>query len=427
MEIIKNISKWNRLNFEGKDVAIDELYEMYQNGKINFDPEYQRQDVWNVTDKQTLIDSILSGTIIGLLLFNRKGGILDVVDGQQRLKAIFEFMDGCFSTNPKITPSNPISYEDIANDKEAYHKFMGFKIATSILNECPDDLVAEFFIRINSGSTLTPAEKLHAEPSVLNKQYIQKYVQHPLFTNIRLKNNRSILEHNMAKLISVLLTNDNIINKELRVGSITSYEYLRKFYVEYKFDDGNLPKKKLLRIFQTLDIMNKYLKGDYTIFKSRIGDFYPLFLLFYIFSDNKIMNLPTPQEMRDFLNKFYTNVEQAKNMNPEDLIIDNKLSSYLPYIDHHAEAIGKKTPVLFKFFFSHFPNVDWNNEQRIFNHSQKLAIYHRDKGICQNLDCNEKVGFDEFHADHKIRFIDGGKTTVENGQVLCPTCNLKKG
>lgn len=33
----------------------------------------------------------------------------------------------------------------------------------------------------------------------------------------------------------------------------------------------------------------------------------------------------------------------------------------------------------------------------------------------------------EFHADHKTAFSKGGATNTQNGQALCPPCNLKKG
>jgi 5-methylcytosine-specific restriction endonuclease McrA len=32
-----------------------------------------------------------------------------------------------------------------------------------------------------------------------------------------------------------------------------------------------------------------------------------------------------------------------------------------------------------------------------------------------------------FHADHVVAFANGGDTVVNNGQALCPLCNLKKG
>lgn len=39
--------------------------------------------------------------------------------------------------------------------------------------------------------------------------------------------------------------------------------------------------------------------------------------------------------------------------------------------------------------------------------------------------CKEPLSL--FHADHIKPFSKGGETTIENGQALCPKCNLRKG
>ncbi|MGI8569501.1 MAG: HNH endonuclease [Methylocella sp.] len=38
-----------------------------------------------------------------------------------------------------------------------------------------------------------------------------------------------------------------------------------------------------------------------------------------------------------------------------------------------------------------------------------------------------KISWDDWHADHRLPWSKGGKTTVENGQVSCTACNLSKG
>jgi hypothetical protein len=60
---------------------------------------------------------------------------------------------------------------------------------------------------------------------------------------------------------------------------------------------------------------------------------------------------------------------------------------------------------------------------------EKLAIFRRDKGICKiKLKCTGvKITWDDWHADHRTPWSKGGKTTVDNGQVACSTCNLSKG
>jgi len=64
----------------------------------------------------------------------------------------------------------------------------------------------------------------------------------------------------------------------------------------------------------------------------------------------------------------------------------------------------------------------------MFTHEQRMAIYRRDKGFCQiKIHCSgEKCDWDNWQADHILAWSNGGKTTVENGQVACPACNAAK-
>ena len=64
--------------------------------RINVDAEYQRAKVWSKAQKALLIDSILRGFDIPkiFLLKQTEGSphLFDVIDGKQRLTAIWEFV-----------------------------------------------------------------------------------------------------------------------------------------------------------------------------------------------------------------------------------------------------------------------------------------------------------------------------------------------
>ena len=61
---------------------------------------------------------------------------------------------------------------------------------------------------------------------------------------------------------------------------------------------------------------------------------------------------------------------------------------------------------------------------RQFDHDDALAIYEEQKHKCAI--CGETFEFGQMQADHKIPWSKGGKTIIENCQMLCTTCNLKK-
>ncbi len=83
-----------------KDVGL--LHQLYQDGQLKLASEFQRNSVWPRPAKAYLIDTILNDRPIPILFFQRAASpqsgrsVFTVIDGQQRLRAIFEFLDGRF-------------------------------------------------------------------------------------------------------------------------------------------------------------------------------------------------------------------------------------------------------------------------------------------------------------------------------------------
>lgn len=62
---------------------------------------------------------------------------------------------------------------------------------------------------------------------------------------------------------------------------------------------------------------------------------------------------------------------------------------------------------------------------RAFTQNQKRALYERQKGICPV--CKEHFAIGEMEADHIKPWHQGGKTELNNGQMLCKEDNRLKG
>src|ERR1700693_4284326 len=83
-----------------KDIAL--LHQLFKSNQLTLAPEFQRLSVWPRAAKAYLIDTILNDRPMPLFFFQRTMSaqtgrqMFDVIDGQQRLRAIFEFLEDEF-------------------------------------------------------------------------------------------------------------------------------------------------------------------------------------------------------------------------------------------------------------------------------------------------------------------------------------------
>lgn len=89
-----------------RGMSIQEAYREYRDGNFRVNRRYQRKLVWNMEEKAKLADSILQGFPIPLILLAytlRDDGSksFEILDGMQRLNAIFSFIENSFSVNNK--------------------------------------------------------------------------------------------------------------------------------------------------------------------------------------------------------------------------------------------------------------------------------------------------------------------------------------
>ena len=89
-------------NVDFKRYTISEIQKFRNDKKLFINISYQRSKVWKQQQKQALIDSILGNYPIGVLVLweNRKRNF-EILDGQQRVETISDFMKNDFPVNEK--------------------------------------------------------------------------------------------------------------------------------------------------------------------------------------------------------------------------------------------------------------------------------------------------------------------------------------
>lgn len=121
--------------------------------RIVLDSEFQREDVWKNDRKSELIESVLMGLPLPIFYFNQdKYGRLIVVDGRQRLTALFEYMNDAYAlTKLKILPKlNNLRFSELS--PQLIGKLEDYQIqAHVILPPTPERIKFDIFDRVNRG------------------------------------------------------------------------------------------------------------------------------------------------------------------------------------------------------------------------------------------------------------------------------------
>lgn len=406
--------------------TVNDLKTYYEQGKIVFNTEYQRSEVWKLPRKQKLIDSILKNYSIGMVFLRENNGSLEVLDGQQRLRSLFEFMglmgDGKrFLTNPEMTPEFPDkSYEDVSKSPSVYANFIAFKIPGALVREADDEVTADIFLRLQEGIPLNSAEKLNAMRGRM-RNIVCEISQHPLLKKTRIDDKRFAHRLLCAQIMHLEFNSklEDLVFPDIK------FKDLREVYRKYKNQEPpSWLESKTKKIFNLLE---KTLNNHAKLISKR-GDFIPIYLL-TTYLDKNFVLLSHEERLRDFILDFLVKVH---NINLSSHKFSKEEIEYKEYKEARStgalssRSFKKRFEIILSRFLLFVPDIELKDKTRDFDYGQKLAIYQRDEGIC--FHCLKEVDWDNFDADHRPRpFSTGGPTIVDNGVCAHKTCNLKAG
>ncbi len=159
--------------------ALDKIYKRRDRYEI---PEWQRGEVWDTPKKQQLIDSILRDWRLPKFYFVRNSEEeYEVVDGQQRLTAIYEFFANELALAPdSATEFGGPYYKDL---KPKYSDaFDDFEIDYDEVEEATEAQLKQFFQRLQGGLPLTSSEKLNSVHSKL-RDFCKNLAKHDFLKN----------------------------------------------------------------------------------------------------------------------------------------------------------------------------------------------------------------------------------------------------
>lgn len=151
------------------DPDIETIISRIRKNDLDLQPEFQRGEVWGDQKKIKLIDTILRQWHIPPIhiIQVKETGRLQVLDGQQRLAAIRDFVAGKIKVNGLLPPHDPaleamhgFTYAELP---EGYRRrFDQFTIRVFNISDYLPEEPGELFFRLNQPATLTAAEQRNA-------------------------------------------------------------------------------------------------------------------------------------------------------------------------------------------------------------------------------------------------------------------------
>ncbi|MGC4920388.1 MULTISPECIES: GmrSD restriction endonuclease domain-containing protein [Streptomyces] len=147
--------------------GVQKLYTDYLAGRFSVNRRYQRKLVWTVEEKSDLIDSILSDLPIPLILVaeisGEEGASYELIDGMQRLNAIFSFIENEFDVNGQYFDLQALADTKSQLDdgkflqqkpilpRDQSRKIANYLLPMSVFKASNPEQVDKVFRRINSG------------------------------------------------------------------------------------------------------------------------------------------------------------------------------------------------------------------------------------------------------------------------------------
>jgi Protein of unknown function DUF262 len=152
---------------------ISEIYRRIKDGSLIPQPEFQRKFVWTKEHKEDFIDTILKGLPFPEIYIAQKGIDMDkivstevVVDGQQRLSTIVQYIDEKNGSNE--FGKNVKLYGSLSQSEQ--EDFLNYNIVVRDLGDIESEVIREVFKRINK--TKFSLEQIEIQNAVYDGQFI---------------------------------------------------------------------------------------------------------------------------------------------------------------------------------------------------------------------------------------------------------------
>jgi 5-methylcytosine-specific restriction endonuclease McrA len=402
------------------DWTITALRQKMEKKQLDLRPKYQREYVWRLKPElpSRLIESVLLDIPIPPIYFGKMlDGRLEVIDGQQRLTTLIDFVSNKFPLQKLrgLGTLNEKCYRDLSEEHQA--KIDDAPIHCVVINTGDRaELRYEIFERLNRGSMS------------LNEQEVRNCVYRGAFNDLIAELERDAAwrhvkgggspeprfkEREMILRFFAFANRGNYYTGKLK-------QFLNHYMEDHAPKTSEQLKTQALLFRQTMQNVyavfgdkaaRLYNKGS----KSNNGAWDTKFSI-------AALDIQASALMGQSPAKVQASAEQIRELFLHLLLTDVEIQTAIS-----KQTTGTKpTNIRWTVFRSMVqPILDGTVvEPRFFSYQVRKQLYEQSKE-CKI--CNNQIhSFDDSTVDHIQPYAKGGKTIPENGQLAHRTCNARK-
>jgi hypothetical protein len=421
--------------------TIQDLFDLFKVKRLNLNPGFQRNSIWQPKDRSKLIDSILKGyPLPSIFLYRRTTDrgepVYDVLDGKQRIESILRFTGTGQMRRLRFDflpdgEKERVDWMKLTKRGDG-EKILGFKIQIAGVSGEWDDIVS-LFVRINSTgkklalAEITKARHLRSDllkgAGILGRRWSRYLIENGVLSPAEVDRYKHV--ELMCELIVSAHASGVINKKDALEKALAGNAALRGRDLKGAIQETNYALTRL----RTL------LKNPRETRFHKLSDFYSLVIVLQQLNREKLVlhNATQNEQARQLLRGLSTGVDKLNEMSRKleftKLQPDQELfRSYLQTVKEGTDALTNRKHrhhILYKLLAPIFEKKD---EDRLFNEEQRRILWNSsDVKRCHYCPPSRKLRWSDLSIDHIKPHALGGKTMLDNGQICCRMHNSKMG
>jgi Protein of unknown function DUF262/HNH endonuclease len=436
------------MKYRPETKTVHDLLQLKAANMLYPNPEYQRAAVWTPAQKKRLIDSVFRGYPIPLFYLHHiaknvagaKREDFEIIDGQQRLNALYEYREGAFKTFDPIKDEEEARFPSFVREQpcpwggkgfddltqELQSQMLGTPLSVEFIETDIPNEARDLFIRLQAGMPLNAQEKRDAWPGkfteyvlrVGGKPEIARYPGHDFFTVVmKAKNkNRGEFRQLAAQMIMLYLTRRATgLLCDINRDSIDSF-----YHKNLDFDSNSQLAKRFVTI---LDLLTTLL-GDGK--RKKVGGHEAIGLVLLVDSllDDYTASWRAP--FADAFDSFRLSVGEAADTRyterPSEFWLKYGLLTRAN--SDRADTIERRHQFFAEKMREHIKPHP-KDSTRSFGELERELIYMREGKKCQAPGCGVIVLWADAEIHHVKEHSKGGFTSLENGALVHTNCHPK--